>query len=546
MARPRLQGVRTFQPVALDTGAAEVAQGLAQTLGAFRDVSAQAFQAGVAIDREQGAIEGLKAARAGDAELKEGLSGLTPFGQAFNQSVKAAHAAEAKQQFAIELQRIAENNGDDIAGFFNDAKAYQEGVIKEMPDDIGVDFAFTSDATLQKFGNELIDQVNERQTLESLAKNESYLETVFANGANFARLGDKESVTQLRGEYDKHLSSELYEPEEKRKRLEKFDAEVREQTIIGMALQTYEDEGADKAFNAIQVFEETPIQDVAPDEVKGIAERARGILNSKLQADERQSKQEMDAYKLTSNLLTEELLIEAVGAGEEITGPGLIMDKAQTLFQDRKITFDQFKKIQDEVNAPDGYDSVFIVEEINSAIYANASKPVVSEMISEARIAGTLTAEGANDLRKLNVTRSGLPQTPFELQRKQAYDFLKLSLTGSTDITGLDTEKGQRVANALQEYNERILNAEEAGENPIDIAKDIVPRYLAEDVQIDSLPRTRFGDRDKDTIQQLKVKLFDASENGLISQDTYEREARLIEQLERIQSREAAVKAAGG
>lgn len=166
MAQPRYERQQFFQSVSGDTGAGEVARGLAQAFGTVGNIAQavgqQAYNEQQELNREfesaqeelaqqnmqmqkleapqrkrEGVLAGQQARREG-IQGDEILPGLDVGSQAFNEGFVSAYIAESKMDARSKFLELSNDFKDDPQEFKNQANAYINGAVGGMPDELAL------------------------------------------------------------------------------------------------------------------------------------------------------------------------------------------------------------------------------------------------------------------------------------------------------------------------------------------------------------------------------------------------------------------------
>jgi hypothetical protein len=266
---------------------------------------------------------------------------------------------------------------------------------------------------------------------------------------------------------------------------------------------------------------------------------ARQILNTRTQAKIKKDKQDDIDTKKIQEANSEALLLRATGSDGESNQE--VITAARESFATKQITFKQFDQIRKEIEVPDdGIDNQNTILSIKEDIFDGATKDDINHRIFMAREDGNIVGNTAADLYELNAKRTGL-DSPFGIEAKQARNFIKESIKDTSPFAKFDEQRAARYANAMREYEQRLLTAEEDGISPNDIADDVVKRYRLEPLKAEAFPRPMFGSRTDP--QAARLNTINALDKGDIDKETADRELMNIEMI--ISANEAAIASEG-
>ena len=502
---PRFERESFFQAQAPDDSSARVASGLASALSQFSNV---------ALSVGQVAGQMIKADKKKQADLDKIQVGM------------AATDIGESIRFAQGLYP------DDIEAFNTFVTGSMKGTTSAMPENLRLPTMQKADAAYKSALTEVKLAWHENNLATGVIASTDIQTEATINAANAARSGNAQSLAEQKQLFNDALSPQLFTPEEIKTKTAAFDKEMGEQAVVGKAITIADTKGLAAAFDEIQAFEEKGVKGVHPDEVTRTANLARGVLDGRIASENKQNALNDKNTKKAQQQNYQALMIEATDSAISPLITTTTLGLAREALRKGNIDPKQFLQIKATLDAPTGIDNLLSIEDIKNNVFANNEKGIVNDEIGFQRSLGNLTADTASDLYKLNNTRSGLPQTPFELEAKQQRDSIKLNVAGTLDITGLDFVKAQRLSGAMNEYDQRILTAQEDGLTPSQISQDIIPRFLLNEREIASFAKPRFGNRDSVAgLQEAKFSAIEANASGSLSDAALAREIDLINKL---------------
>lgn len=115
------------------SGRAAAAEALANT---FQGVSRVGSDVGGRVSARLGEIQGSVEGEAQDPEFRRGLRAITAFGRAYNSAAETSYISAVNVDIADEVARIQAEAQDDPELFATQAKAYSEGLLAELPDEV--------------------------------------------------------------------------------------------------------------------------------------------------------------------------------------------------------------------------------------------------------------------------------------------------------------------------------------------------------------------------------------------------------------------------
>lgn len=514
MATPKFERQTFFQAGPADNSAAQLAQGLASAFKTFGNVSLE-------IGKEDARL---------DAETKKRITAIDDAASASLSVDLEVATDEAKKLFP-----------DDLDAFKDHINTVAKAKTKHAPPHIK---AAAIEANKKFFGKALNDVVvgeNKRIVNELKVETGNTVKSAGVQGANAARELNPDGVQKNRNVLSLSMNNELYTDKERVVALEKYDVQVRQEQMIGNAFKVADEEGYLKAYSTLQSIEQKGIKGIHPDEITVAVKQARSQLDTKRKVEENQEEASDTATEKIQGVNAEALLVSATEVHNQPDKQAQVLQNATEKLKEGEITHVQFRKVRDEINAPTGHDNILVEEGIWSDIYGDTSPADIEADIAEGRRTGQLTPQKAIALRKENqfkknrLSSESGGQSPFDLSVKNAYTVMKVKMTGSSLVEGITGVKKQRIGDALAEFNERMLTAEEEGLRPIDIANDIASRYSTETATLKSFPTLRLeGDRSSlEGLQkaakrlQLEQTKFFAGDSKLTMNDLM-REAQLI------------------
>ena len=341
--RPRLQRARTFQPVALDTGATEVAEGLAQTLGAFSQISAgvaenqieqnrrkeadelaaaqakiqQAERESAVLRGREGLIAGQEAVQRDNQtgeliqpELQQGKASLTPYGEAYNKAAMLKYTSEVKQDFQSRLTEIVSESGDNFQDLQSKSQGYISGLLASMPPELAAAVApdldkMANTAFINSKNQFLVNERKEQQAVVN-AEIERHTEAILSA----ARAGENvdELITEATNTLTVAGESNLYQSDTVRKIKESWKEGVEEQKFYSTVEKELKADptinGVISAQNKLNELKDKQIPGLTPNQRDKYIFNAQKIINgqrSQLQADAnlkaREAKVALDDYQ---------------------------------------------------------------------------------------------------------------------------------------------------------------------------------------------------------------------------------------------------------
>lgn len=155
----------------------------------------------------------------------------------------------------------------------------------------------------------------------------------------------------------------------------------------------------------------------------------------------------------------------------------------------------------------------------------------IPSMVARAVQEGRLTQDHAASIMSTNRTalRSGsVMSDPVVKQQRRRVDQVVGGVRGPLAV--LDTAESARVANAIQEFDERVM----AGEDATEVAENVIERFRSVPPSPTEFatPAYLVGQRSKPDIEATRAATADAFESGEITREEYAQELRNLEDIE--------------
>lgn len=258
------------------------------------------------------------------------------------------------------------------------------------------------------------------------------------------------------------------------------------------------------------------------------ATRVRDRVRLADRAERREDKTRKEAQELHAAGLRSEML----ETPKSVTEERLVFD-----LQRRKITLSQFELLRRGLKAEEeGVDDPNVLLTLTADTIE--ADPTVPARVFAAREVGLLKAETARQIlqRHESVLRSGGVLATNEVKRARA--FVNDTVGGVRGpFSVLDSEASTRLAGAMREFDDRVLN----GEKPFEVADDVSARFRLTDPGITSLPRPRFlvgtrSDPDLEATMRNTVERFEAGE---LTDEEFAKEAELLKLYEEVKDQKA-------
>lgn len=198
MARQPIIGTYgKFRPTGVDTSGVEVLQRMAGLTSQAQDI---AFGIGAERAQKEGRLEGLQSVQQEGGqtkppELRE--EGLSIRNKAFNQASILAHRAAIKTDTKNRLDQLERDESLDPEKFELRARAYKEGLLSEMPEELAVLVGQDLDASIVSRKSSLDDAYFKRIERENQAALSDGLESATDDILNAVRKGDVALVESL-------------------------------------------------------------------------------------------------------------------------------------------------------------------------------------------------------------------------------------------------------------------------------------------------------------------------------------------------------------
>lgn len=459
-------------------------------------------------------------------------------GEAQNRKIAAdkAHVSAIATDIEVQIDYASKAFPDDEEKFKDYTGAALDGSLSAAPEEL---HGAVYSAVNKKFRTSLNTVVVANQKKDNailVTENSNIITSLSNTGFNYARDLDTEGVEIQRQLLLNTVNNELYSDKEKLTILNNYDKKVRTQKMVGTALKISETTGYLSAYKTLQSFNENGITGIDPSEVKSMVSEARQVLDQQRAVITREQTESDNLYTKTSNTLTNELLTQATLVHNNPFLQTQTLDKARGKLESGEIQYDQYSKVIKEIEAPQGYDNVLVVEDLYTSIYSDESPDITDEMITDARIKGDLTPQKATALRKDNQVKKNRiannSNDPVIREQNNAFTVLKIKLTGSSIIEKTMGQDKERVGRAIAEWHDRMraYDPETTKQTPNQIADDIAIRY-GPALKITSFPNTRFGT--KGSAEEVKASQAELLANeSQLSPGDFLREVELLEELE--------------
>ena len=207
MARQPIIGTYgKFRPTGVDTSGVEVLQRMAGLTSQAQDI---AFGIGAERAQKEGRLEGLQSVQQEGGqtkppELRE--EGLSIRDKAFNQASILAHRAAIKTDTKNRLDQLERDESLDPEKFELRARAYKEGLLSEMPEELAVLVGQDLDASIVSRKSSLDDAYFKRIERENQAVLSDGLESYTDDILNATRSGNEKQVKILSVELEGMLN----------------------------------------------------------------------------------------------------------------------------------------------------------------------------------------------------------------------------------------------------------------------------------------------------------------------------------------------------
>jgi hypothetical protein len=529
---PRFQEKVPIQPIQTSTGTAQGMMSLADRLESFKSLSGAVIDVGVQKEKERAVQRGIKSAGEVELEKKEGITQApekkekTFFGgieaAAHNKALGAAYLASLSNDVREGIGRIEAENQDNLIGFNESIKGWAKGMLE------GVDPSVRQELSLR---------INDRATTSRLAVQNATIEkqnkeasealTISSQKAldealTFSSNGDLPSAASGLIEYNKIIDSQVEAgflsnaaAQEKKR-----DAELRatHENLVGNIRRIANGGKSLDAVNLITEAQQKIPTGMSVDEHQDltaamIAELNQGI-NNKNREDIKVGKLSKQEQSLNySNL--------AIGVATGKSDANSIIRSLKS----GNITEQQFDKLLNTLNKRgQGVDSFQLINLVETEIRQGGDGEAVRNTIIS-NIGTNLTeSTGQRLLDKLNefqdeesILKTG------NVTRARGYIIPSIRVTGP--LGALDSEAEGRLANAIREFDTRVLE----GEDPWEVADQLVDKDALE-----RIANPMFGT--KDNLETSLDKLNQSFDKKEIDEATYNFEFNKIQSIKELKT----------
>ena len=523
-----------YRPISAETGAASSMLSLAQKLEGFKNF---AYQKASQIGQERAIERGVT--RAGQVKLGKDESGITKAPKfedkrfiggveinAYNKALRSSYLSSLNADIRIGVNEIRENNFDDLAGFNDKIESYKNAMLKTVDP--------SSRSQVEGLFNDI--ETTARLNVQSATIKKNYeaakFETensgnlILEDALTYANNGDFLSASQGLLDYNQNLMDRIesgYLSEGEAKELSrKATVLLTQENLTGDIRRKTQDGDYDKAIKQIVGARQNIPKGMSPREHGELLTSMISELNQSLNLQNKLEKDEDDARKERQRTNYSDLII---GVSEGTKSK----DDAVKLLRASAINDTQFEKVMSVLNSRgQGTNDYTLVNQIKDAIsdFGAGGQVMTADMIQGAIISNMGTSLTENQATAL-LSDLRMYQQPDFILNSKTVKRAKSFITPSMRVVGIagsfDTEAERRLANALREFDNRVID----GEDPWAVADELIGKDA-----VDRLSDPMFGS--KDDLKTAKEKLDEAAKNGEIDRPTFNYQNNLITELRQL------------
>ena len=274
---PALQGI-----AAAKQGQQILTQSLNQKLGTFFNTGRAIAEPKIAAAAEKRAFNEYGEG----AQQERGLSnsyGFSVYRDSYNKRVGELTVTAAKNDVKREFDRIELENPDDPSEYRNKVDSYAKTFIQKAPDAVKPEIWAYTEALLTE-GSKRVNTSHLRKMKDiETAETNDFLQNTLISATNAAYNNDGMVANDMRFEFmeklDQQVENRLITNEERRRRLDAFDSNVRENLFVGTMDRFVEEGMLDNAAQYLDDFD-TGTYDFSTAERDTISAKMRQKLNA--------------------------------------------------------------------------------------------------------------------------------------------------------------------------------------------------------------------------------------------------------------------------
>lgn len=437
---------------------------------------------------------------------------------------QAAYFAKAKMNVDGALGKAAIQYETDPQGYAEHVRTIRSKWLAEVPDGIREDVSLYFDQEAQGHGLKIQKKQQDHRRAENDAVILEAMNTAQDRAAQYIRSGDLEKAGQETVAFEafrrQRLENGRLSPEEFVKMGEEHTFAMTRNRALGEYERAMgQDMNAANAFiQGLRENENIPVED--RDKIAGELEKMFDHdVAEHVRLAEKREKTEEKALKARQDINNANL-VAGLSTGQ--TTRKVVQDTMDRREIDGDHAASLFKALNSDGAETSQRSAISeLYQDLNSDMPSRAKKDKALKMFGDGLIS-------KSDLDSYWADVDGSGNESEEIKQYRRY--VSNAIVTAGPLAVLDQDTSYRKASAEREFNERVR----AGENPKDVADDVVARFRLASPGPTGLPSPRFlnGDRsDPSALEAARQATVKALQDGTLTRAQAAEEARLIKQL---------------